>query len=155
MTSTKTIKVAALCFRWCLGLTLLSAVADRFGLWGPNGSKYASWGDWSHFVAYSSSLNWFLPASLQNSIAILATTLELVLGVALIAGLWVRHAARGAAMLLTLFALAMTTANGVKSPLNYSVFVDVSGAFLLSAILPKPEESTGGEGEQSRESTRK
>ncbi len=56
------IRMAALVLRWCLGVTLLSAVADRFGLWGAPGTRYASWGDWAHFVTYSSQLNWYLPA---------------------------------------------------------------------------------------------
>jgi hypothetical protein len=47
--------------RWALGLTLLSAVADRFGLWGQLGSANVSWGDWAHFVAYTAKVNSFLP----------------------------------------------------------------------------------------------
>jgi hypothetical protein len=58
-------RFAVLYLRWSLGLTFLSACADRFGLWGPPGSKYAVWGDWAHFVAYSATLNWFLPGGLQ------------------------------------------------------------------------------------------
>jgi uncharacterized membrane protein YphA (DoxX/SURF4 family) len=136
MTSTKKIYLASYCLRWCLAITFLSAVADRLGLWGPNGSKYASWGDWSHFVAYSSSLNWFLPAALQTPMAILATALETTIAFALIVGRSARLGACGAAILLTLFALAMTMANGIKSPLNYSVFVDVAASFLLYSVLP-------------------
>jgi putative oxidoreductase len=135
MRTAKTIYLASSCLRWCLAITFLSAVADRFGLWGPNGSKYASWGDWSHFVAYSSGLNWFLPASLQSPMAGLATALEATIAVALLVPRWARVAAAGAAILLTLFALAMATANGIKSPLNYSVFVDAAAAFLLYAVL--------------------
>ncbi len=128
--------------RWCLAATLLSAVADRFGLWGAPGSKHASWGDWQHFVAYSSTLNWYLPAALQSPVAAIATALEFGFGVSFLTGLWTRFAALGAAMLFLLFALAMTSAAGVKSPLNYSVFADAGGALLLWAILSAPPQKT-------------
>ena len=40
-----------------LAVTILSAVADRFGICGPPGSANVSWGDWPHFVAYTASLH--------------------------------------------------------------------------------------------------
>ncbi|MBV8553588.1 MAG: DoxX family membrane protein [Acidobacteriaceae bacterium] len=132
MTNPKQLRIAELCMRWALGATFLSAVADRFGLWGPPGSRYASWGDWSHFLKYSAQLNWFLPASLQNPVAWGSTLAETVFGLALIAGFYTRIAAYGSAILLTLFALAMTFALGIKAPLNYSVFPDAAGALLLA-----------------------
>jgi len=36
-------------------VTILSAVADRFGLWGPPRAANVSWGDWPHFVAYTAT----------------------------------------------------------------------------------------------------
>ena len=48
--------------RWALGVTLLSAVADRFGLWGLPGVVNISWGNWPRFVAYTAKVNSFLPA---------------------------------------------------------------------------------------------
>jgi hypothetical protein len=42
----------------------LSAVADRFGLWGPPGSPLAAWGDFAHFTSYTAKLLFFLPHSL-------------------------------------------------------------------------------------------
>lgn len=132
----KQVRIAQLCLRWALGLTYLSAVADRFGLWGPNGSKYASWGDWRHFLLYAAALNWYLPAALQPSAAILATIAETLFGLALITGLYLRIAAYGSAVLLTIFALSMTFALGVKAPLNFSVFVDAAAALLLAVTVP-------------------
>ncbi len=44
-------RVAPVVLRWALAVTILSAVADRFGLWGPPGTANVSWGDWPHFVA--------------------------------------------------------------------------------------------------------
>jgi hypothetical protein len=52
---------------WFLRLSLaagfLSAVADRFGLWGPPGTPNVAWGDWQPFVEYVGKLNWFVPRS--------------------------------------------------------------------------------------------
>lgn len=126
---------AVIAFRLAMGVTFLSAVADRFGLWGPPGSPNAGWGSWDRFVAYSTTLNWYLPGALQEPVAALATAGELLFGVALIAGIRTRLAAYGAAVLLTCFALTMTIAEGIKSPLAYSVFVDAAGSWLLAAVL--------------------
>ena len=129
-------RIAPLTLRWALGATLLSAVADRFGVWGPPGAVNVSWGDWSHFVAYTSKVNGFLPATLAPVLAVLATAAELALGLALILGVWRRPVARASCGLLTLFALTMTLSFGVKAPLNFSVFADAAAALLLAAWPP-------------------
>lgn len=121
--------------RFALGVTLLSAVADRFGLWGPYGSPRASWGDWAHFVHYCGVVNSFAPPAIIPVLAWLATALETIFGVALVIGFKVEYAAYGSAILFALFAFAMTWSLGVKDPLNYSVFVDAAGAFLLGALM--------------------
>jgi len=50
---------------WFLRLALaagfLSAVADRFGMWGPPGAPNVAWGTWQPFVEYVAKLNWFAP----------------------------------------------------------------------------------------------
>lgn len=130
-------RLAILYLRWSLGLTFLSACADRFGLWGPPGSKYAVWGDWAHFVGYSATLNWFMPAWLQSPIACTATVAELSFAFALILGLYLRWVAYGSAVLLILFALAMTFSVGIKAPLNSSVFVDAGAAWLLGCMVQR------------------
>jgi uncharacterized membrane protein YphA (DoxX/SURF4 family) len=130
--------IAPLTLRWALGATLLSAVADRFGLWGPPGAANASWGDFSHFVAYTAKVNSFLPTILAPGLAVFATIAEFALGLALLLGVWRRPVAWASCGLLTLFALAMTFSFGVKAPLNYSVFVDAAAALLLAAWPNKP-----------------
>jgi len=37
---------AGLILRIVLGITMLSAVADRFGLWGAPGDPGVAWGNW-------------------------------------------------------------------------------------------------------------
>ena len=48
---------AGLVLRIVLGITMLSAVADRFGLWGAPGSNVVAWGNWENFVIYTQTLN--------------------------------------------------------------------------------------------------
>ena len=43
--------------RCALGLGFLSAVADRFGLWGAFGQPNVEWGNFSRFLEYTHSLN--------------------------------------------------------------------------------------------------
>lgn len=123
----------AFLLRLALGAAFLSAVADRFGLWGAYGSPGVAWGDFGHFTAYTAKLNWFVPAGLIPALAWAATVAEAALGLGLIFGLFTRASALLSGMLLLLFAAAMTLALGVKAPLNYSVFSAAAGALLLSA----------------------
>lgn len=114
----------------------LSAVADRFGLWGPPGSPLAAWGDFAAFTAYTGKLLFFVPPSLVPPFAWAATIAESVLGVLLILGIRPRETGLAAAALLLSFALAMTLALGIKKPLDYSVFA-AAGAALLTAYPTK------------------
>ena len=114
--------------RVALGAAFLSGIASRFGLWGRD----AGYGDFAHFVEYTAQVNSFMPASTIPSLAWAATAAELVLGIALIAGVRVRWAALGSAVLLTLFGLAMAVSFGLKSPLDYSVFSASACAALLA-----------------------
>ena len=125
--------IAPLLLRLALGATLLSAVADRFGIWGPPGAATVAWGDWTHFVAYTAQVNGFLPSALAPALAIIATAAEMLFGIALIFGIFRRPVAFATAVLCALFAGAMTLSFGVKAPLNASVFVDFAAAFLLGA----------------------
>lgn len=118
--------------RLALGVAFLSAVADRFGLWGAYGEPGVAWGDFARFTAYTATLNWFAPAGLIPTLAWAATIAEVVLGIGLILGLYTRASALLSGLLL-LFAAAMTLALGVKAPLNYSVLSAAAGALLLSA----------------------
>ncbi|UOQ69449.1 DoxX family membrane protein [Hymenobacter volaticus] len=118
--------------RLALGIELLSAVADRLGLWGAPGHPHVAWGDWSHFVAYTAQVNSYLPLALIPALAVLATAAELVLGTCLLLGLSTRLAARGTGLLTLAFALAMTISFGPKAPLDYSVWANVAAGLLLS-----------------------
>src|SRR5262249_56018427 len=64
--------------RLALAFSFLSAVADRFGLWGPFGVAGVGWGDFERFTAYTARLLWFLPPSLVSPAAILATGAEVI-----------------------------------------------------------------------------
>jgi uncharacterized membrane protein YphA (DoxX/SURF4 family) len=121
-----------LILRWALGVTLLSAVADRFGIWGAPGATNVAWGDWSHFVAYTAKVNSFVPQGLAPVSAVMATAAETVLGIALILGVFPRLVAWAATALFGLFAVTMTVSFGIKAPLNFSVFVDAAAAFVLA-----------------------
>ena len=114
--------------RIALGAAFLSAVADRFGLWG----KYGGWRNFANFEKYTAQVNSFMPAPMVPFLAWAATVAELAFGIALIFGIWTRWVARGSAVLLFLFGTAMAISFGIKSPLDYSVFSASAGAFLLS-----------------------
>ena len=120
--------------RVALGASYLCAGLDRFGVWGPPGAPDIGWGDWQHFMQYAHKLMFFLPYSVAEIFAALASGLEILFAIMLIAGFWTRWAAIGSGVLLLGFALAMTAALGVAAPLNYSVFTASAGSFLLSTL---------------------
>jgi uncharacterized membrane protein YphA (DoxX/SURF4 family) len=128
--------------RAALAFSFLSAVADRFGLWGQFGSG-ATWGDFGRFTAYTGRLLWFLPPSLVWPAAILATAAEVVVAGGLLVGWRLRWWAFAAAALLLSFALAMTGALGVKTPIDYSVWTAAAAAFLLRVVALRED---GGDG---------
>ena len=114
--------------RIALGAAFLSAVADRFGLWG----RYAGWRNFANFTHYTAQVNSFLPAFIIPFLAWAATATELLLGIGLVVGIWPRWVAFGAATLLFLFGTAMAISFGIKSPLDYSVFSASAAALLLA-----------------------
>jgi len=138
MTNERIFQIARAFLRLSLGITFLVAIGDRFGLLGPYGGKNVAWGDWTHFVQYVAVLNWFVPKALIPGLAILETTIELALGVALVLGIYQRVVAWSSAALLMSFALTMSIALGIIAPLSYSVFTALSGALLLGAVAPVP-----------------
>jgi len=126
--------VTTLFLRFALGASFLSAVADRLGLWGPPGTPGVAWGAWGPFVAYAGVLNAWAPDALVEPIAWIATGAEIVFGVGLIVGWKVRWMALGSGALLTSFALSMAVYDGIKAPLDFSVFSAAAGAFLLASV---------------------
>jgi len=129
----RSLEFSSLFLRIALGTSFLSAVADRFGLWGGFGQPNVSWGSFARFVAYTATLNWFLPKAMIPALAIIATCAEVLLGLCLIVGWQTRVAAWGAGILLTTFAITMAAALGLKAPLDFSVFSAAGGAFLLAS----------------------
>jgi hypothetical protein len=86
-------RLAILYARVALGAAFLSAVADRFGLWG----KYGGWGTFATFTQYTAQVNSFMPAFMVPFLAWAATAAELSLGITLIIGIRLRWVAFGAA----------------------------------------------------------
>src|SRR6516225_4433655 len=62
-------EIVRLFARFALGASFLSAVADRFGLWGPYGAKNVSWGNFAHFVEYTGKVTALFPSSSTVSFA--------------------------------------------------------------------------------------
>ncbi|CAM3657131.1 DoxX family membrane protein [Elizabethkingia occulta] len=120
--------------RITLSVTMLSAVADRFGFWGNN----STWGNWGNFEIYTRKLTFFLSETLSVVSAYIATSLEILFSGMLIIGYKIRIASYGSGMLLLIFALSMTIAFGVKAPLDYSVWVGCAGTFLLAVQKKYP-----------------
>ncbi|GAA5096158.1 hypothetical protein GCM10023210_29650 [Chryseobacterium ginsengisoli] len=114
--------------RIAIAVTMLSAIADRFGFWGKN----SAWGNWENFEKYTKQLTFFLPESLSTFSAYAATFLEILFPLMLILGFKTKIAAYGAGFLLLIFALSMSVALGIKAPLDYSVWVGSAAAFLLA-----------------------
>ena len=119
-----------------LGASFLSAVADRFGLWGPYGAKNVSWGNFAHFVEYTGAVTSLFPSSSTVLLAWAATVAETILGILLIAGFKIRMTSVLSGLLLLSFAIGMITGLGIKTPFDYSVFSAAAAAFLLAFWEP-------------------
>lgn len=130
--STFYIGIVTLYLRVAIGIGFLSAVADRFGLWGPPGTPSVAWGNFHNFLAYTAKLNPWFPASWIPIIGWIATVCEICFGLALVIGYRTRMAAFLSGLLTFAFALAMVCTIGIHAPLNYSVFAVSAGALLLA-----------------------
>jgi uncharacterized membrane protein YphA (DoxX/SURF4 family) len=131
-------KFSSVFLRLALGISFLSAVGDRFGFWGVYGQPNVAWGNYARFVNYTAKLNWFLPAGMIPGLAIVATAAETLFGILLVLGWKTRTTALLSGVLLTIFALTMTAALGMKAPLDFSVFSAAGGALLLGAFANFP-----------------
>jgi uncharacterized membrane protein YphA (DoxX/SURF4 family) len=109
-------------------------VADRLGFWGAAGTHAVAWGNWKNFVAYSQAVNSFANQQINNALAIMATILEGLLPILLLAGYRIRLAAIASGILLFCFASAMTYSLGIKQSLDYSVWTATAASFALSAF---------------------
>lgn len=125
-------QIAGFSLRIALAFGFLSAVASRLSLWG----SYSS--GWDNFVSYTGKVNSFLSPDLVLPLAIISTILESSLGLLLLMGFKTSLAAAGSGLLTLLFAIAMSYSFGIKDPLDYSVFVFSSAAFLLASMTYYP-----------------
>jgi uncharacterized membrane protein YphA (DoxX/SURF4 family) len=118
--------------RAALAAGFLAAVTDRVGVWGPSGTVNVAWGDMTHFLAYTATLNPWFPAAVIPALGVFVTVVETALGIALLAGIQTRLAAHASGWLILLFGIGMTAGTGVKSALNASVFAASASGFLLA-----------------------
>jgi uncharacterized membrane protein YphA (DoxX/SURF4 family) len=123
--------VSSVVLRLGLGLGFLSAVADRLGFWGAYGQPNVEWGNYSRFLDYTHTLNWYWPAAVIPTLGTVATGAEILFGFLVLIGWHTRVAARLSGLLLIVFATSMTIALGPKSVLNYAVLTGIGASFLL------------------------
>lgn len=129
--NTKTIK---LFLRLAISFGFLSAVADRFGIWGK---EVSVWANWENFLNYTKLINPWFPDSVIPTIGTVATAAEIVFAVCLIIGFKTELFAKLSGLLLLIFALSMTFSTGIKTAFDYSVFSASAGAFTLSLMKEK------------------
>jgi putative oxidoreductase len=121
--------------RIAVGSAFLSAVAGRFGLWkGTFDLKH-----FANFLEYAGEVLAFMPKATVPFLAWTPTLCEISLGTLLILGLWRRWVSLGSAVLLAMFGTAMAISQGLKSPMDYSVF-SASGAAVMLALQARREE---------------
>ncbi|HKW65580.1 MAG TPA: hypothetical protein VJN89_23720 [Candidatus Acidoferrum sp.] len=144
MTNERILQTAKVALRLALSAAFVSAVADRFGLYGRPGTPGVSWGDWPNFLQYVAHLNWFMPKAIIPILGVVETIVESTLAVALLAGFYQRIIAWASATLLMSFALTMSV-DGIKAPLDYGVFTAVAAAVLLGAVAKSHSAQRSGE----------
>lgn len=127
-------KVIKIYLRLAIATAFLSAVADRWGLWGP---EVSVWGNWDSFLAYTQVINPWFPEPMVEPLGAVATIAEAVFSVCLILGFKTEFFARLSGFLLVVFALSMTFATGIKGAFDFSVFTASAGAFALSLMKEK------------------
>ncbi|MDR0186296.1 DoxX family protein [Prevotella brunnea] len=123
-------QIAKLFLRLSVATSMLSAVADRFGLWAK---EVCMWGDPDKFLAYTQTLLPYVPADYIAILGWTATGLEVFCSLFLLLGLKLKWIAPLSGLLLLTFALAMATSIGIKAPMDYSVFSISAAAFAIPA----------------------
>ena len=117
--------------RYALAAAFISAVIDRFGVWGNIGTLGVSWGSMAGFDKHVAALNPWLPDAFIPSLSWFVTILEAILGILLIIGYQLRLTALISGVLLLIFAVAMSVFQTIKLPLNFSVFTASACAFIV------------------------
>lgn len=126
--------ITKLFLRLALGFGFLSAVADRFGIWGK---EVSVWGNWENFLDYTQVINPWVPGSLIPTVGIIATVAEIIFALFLLIGFKTEFFAKLSGFLLLMFALSMTFSTGIKGALDFSVYTASAAAFALSTIREK------------------
>ena len=116
-------QIAKLFLRLTIVASMLSSVADRFGMWG----------DMDKFIAYTQSLIPYIPADVLPILAWTATVLEVLFSICLLVGLKLKWTASLTGLMILVFAIAMATSVGIKAPLNYTAFTASAAAFGILA----------------------
>jgi len=124
----------ATALRIFIGYAFLSAVLDRFGVYGAAGTPGVSWGNFRIFTVFTGMVNSFLPTGVIPTLAVVETFIEAVLGVAMLVGAGLRVAVWASTALLFLFATAMTVSLGLASQFAYAVFVFAAGCWVLATM---------------------
>ncbi len=131
VTNGRTRWIASL-LRLPVAAAFLDAVADRLGFLGPHGAPGVAWGDFTHFIAYTATINPFMPHATIPALAVLATIGEITFGICLLLGIRLRIVPIGAAVLLFLFGTAMTISGFSQS--SYGVYLMSAGTLALSTV---------------------
>lgn len=118
--------------RVALGTAYLSSVADRFGIWGASGNSNVFWGSFRNFVDYTGKLNPHCPDELILPLSWGVTGIEVLLGICLVLGIYLRQMAFASGVMLFLFTLGQMAGVGVKAALDYSVYTASAASFLLA-----------------------
>lgn len=127
-------KAIKLFLRIAIAFGFLSAVADRFGMWGKDDS---TWGNWDSFVQYTEVINPWFPNALVPALAVIATSAEIIFAIFLLVGFKTELFAKLSGILLLIFAFSMSFSIGIKPVFDYSVFIASAGAFALGTMTEK------------------
>lgn len=118
--------------RIAVGLSFLSAVADRIGWWTPVlGQENVVWGNMGNFIAYTGVLVPWVTKPMLPFVAWPVTVAEVILGLLLIIGYQKRIVSLLSGLLLLVFAFSMLFFSSIKAPFDYSVFSAAACSFLL------------------------
>jgi putative oxidoreductase len=124
-------KIAVILARLALAIAFISAVADRFGLWGNFGDPGVSWGSMPNFYRHVAKLAPWAPQAAIPGLAWIVTVLEGVLGIGLIVGYRLKEVAWVSALLLLIFAVSMMAFQSIKLTFNFSVLTCAACAYLV------------------------
>ena len=117
--------------RLALGIGYLVPGFDRLGVSGKYGERNVTWGDWQHFVKYAGQVMSFLPSSLVNVFAVMATIAEIGFGVLLLVGRWTKIAALGSGILTLILCIVNGHFIWYRFPFKLFCFYSECGKFFI------------------------